>query len=47
MLGAVDAIKLRSSMTLFEACAPDSGPYAQVLEAFYAGERDTATLERL
>ena len=47
ILGPVDALKFRSSMTLFEACAPDSAPFAAALEAFYAGERDGATLERL
>ena len=47
ILGGVDALKLRSSLTLFEACADDSAPFAAALEAFYAGERDAATLERL
>lgn len=47
VLGPVDALKLRSSMTLFEACANDPTPFAQALDAFYAGERDAATLERL
>ena len=47
ILGPVDAIKLRSSMTLFEACAADPAPFAAVLEAFCAGSRDGATLERL
>ncbi len=47
ILGAVDALKFRSSMTLFEACAPDPAPFALALDAFYAGERDAATLERL
>jgi len=47
MLGIVDALKLRSSLTLFEACAADPAPFAAALEAFYAGERDAATLERL
>jgi uncharacterized protein (DUF1810 family) len=47
ILGPVDALKFRSSMTLFEACAGDPAPFARTLEAFYAGERDAATLERL
>ena len=47
ILGPVDALKFRSSMTLFEACAADPAPFAAALEGFYAGERDTATLERL
>jgi uncharacterized protein (DUF1810 family) len=34
-------------MTLFEACAEDAQPFARALDAFYAGERDAATLARL
>jgi uncharacterized protein (DUF1810 family) len=44
MLGPVDAIKLRSSMTLFEAVADDPAPFAAVLDRFFAGARDPATL---
>jgi len=47
ILGPVDALKFRSSMTLFEACAPDPAPFARALEAFHGGERDPLTLERL
>ena len=48
ILGTIDAIKLRSSMTLFEAAAgAGSAPFADCLDAFYEGERDTATLARL
>jgi uncharacterized protein (DUF1810 family) len=47
VLGPVDALKFRSSMTLFEACAPDPAPFAAALEAFYGGARDAATLVRL
>ena len=45
ILGPVDAMKLRSSMTLFEAAG--AGPFAEVLEAFYAGARCPLTLEAL
>ena len=47
IFGPVDAIKFRSSMTLFEAAAPTDAPYGDALAAFYGGERDQATLERL
>ena len=47
VLGPVDALKFRSSMTLFEACAHDPAPFAQALETFYAGQRDPLTLDRL
>jgi len=47
MLGPVDAMKLRSSMTLFEAVADDPAPFAAVLDDFYGGERGRATLRLL
>jgi uncharacterized protein (DUF1810 family) len=47
MLGPVDAMKLRSSMTLFAAADPDQPVYGQVLEKFFDGEADQATLARL
>ena len=47
ILGPVDAMKLRSSMTLFDAVAGQPGPFAAVLDAFYGGERDPATLDLL
>ena len=47
ILGGIDAIKLRSSMTLFEAVAEDPAPFAEALAAFYDGARDDRTLELL
>ena len=47
ILGTVDAMKFRSSMTLFEATAPDPAPFAAAVDAFYGGERDAATLTLL
>lgn len=46
MLGGVDALKLRSSMTLFARADPAQPAFTSVLEQFYGGERDPAT-ERL
>ena len=43
VLGAVDAMKLRSSLTLFEAASGDP-LFGRALDAFYAGERDARTL---
>ena len=43
ILGGIDALKLRSSCTLFEA-AGRSAEFAQCLDAFYAGRRDEETL---
>ncbi len=46
VLGSVDALKFRSSMTLFDAAEPD-GAFARALDAFYDGERDLRTLALL
>jgi uncharacterized protein (DUF1810 family) len=47
IMGQVDALKLRSSMTLFEAVADDPAPFAAILDAFHSGARDCDTLRRL
>jgi len=46
ILGPVDAVKLRSSATLFEA-AGGGDPFAAVLDRFHGGERDGETLRRV
>lgn len=46
ILGAVDALKFCSSMTLFEA-AGGGARYARAIDTFYAGARDGLTLNRL
>jgi len=44
IFGSIDALKLRSCMTLFEAAAPTAQPvFAQVIDALYGGERDALT----
>ncbi len=51
VLGGIDATKLRSSMTLFTLAAEGdpagADPFRRVLEAYFRGEPDPATLERL
>lgn len=47
ILGSPDDLKLRSSMTLFAAAAPESRVFQQVLDAFYGGEADQQTLTSL
>jgi uncharacterized protein (DUF1810 family) len=44
IFGVVDAMKLKSSMTLFEAVAADPSPFAAVLDGFFDRGRDAATL---
>ena len=43
IMGGIDAVKLRSSMTLF-AQLDDGEVFQQVLERYFGGEMDAATL---
>jgi uncharacterized protein (DUF1810 family) len=49
VLGGIDAVKFRSSMTLFEAAAQGAAKalFAECLDGFYGGVRDPETLRRL
>jgi uncharacterized protein (DUF1810 family) len=47
ILGEIDAIKLRSSMTLFIRAAPEEPLFPQVLERYFAGVSHDATDEHL
>ena len=42
IMGGIDAVKLRSSMTLFARAAPEQPVFAQVLERYFDGEPDPA-----
>lgn len=46
ILGDIDAMKVKSSMTLFDTIAPDD-IYAEVLNIFFRGDRFKRTLEHL
>lgn len=45
VFGAIDAMKLKSSMTLFELVAPEKTIFGEVLEKYFNGERDERTVE--
>lgn len=47
LLGAVDAQKLQSSMTLFCLTSADSAPFSAVLERWFDGNLDANTQHRL
>ena len=47
IFGEIDAMKLRSSMTLFHRAAPNEPVFAQVLDRYYGGRPDEATDARL
>ena len=46
VMGGIDAVKLRSSLTLF-AAAGGGGAFAEALDRLFGGEHDRATLDRL
>ena len=43
IFGPVDAMKLRSSMTLFARAAPENPLFADVLDRYFGGAADDAT----
>ena len=47
IFGEIDAVKLRSSMTLFASISPEDSPFHKVLGRYYNGEPDERTLELL
>lgn len=47
ILGGIDAVKVRSSMTLFHRVAPNETVFSRILERFYDGEEDPLTIELL
>ena len=44
ILGDIDAVKVRSCITLFDAVSPDD-IFQEVLDAFYGGTSDKNTLD--
>ena len=44
ILGDIDAVKVRSCLTLFDAVSPDD-IFQEVLDAFYGGTYDKKTLD--
>ena len=47
IFGGVDALKLRSSLTLFARAADDPAPFRAGLDRFFDGEEDGETLRLL
>jgi len=47
VMGGIDAMKLRSSMTLFAEASNSDPVFQKVLDKFYKGEPDARTLELL
>lgn len=47
LFGGIDAVKARSSMTLFARAADDPAPFVAVLERWFDGDEDPETLRLL
>lgn len=47
ILGSIDSMKLRSSLTLFRAAAPEDPAFQDALDAFFGGKPDQRTLDLL
>lgn len=47
ILGGIDSLKFRSSMTLFAEAGPDEKIFMQALEKYFGGEPDRRTLDLL
>jgi uncharacterized protein (DUF1810 family) len=47
ILGSIDAVKVRSSMTLFHRAAPDEPAFRRVVDVLYGGSLDPRTDELL
>ena len=47
IFGPIDAVKFRSSMTLFAQAAVDDDVFQRCLDKYFAGRPDSATLARL
>jgi uncharacterized protein (DUF1810 family) len=47
VFGSVDAMKLKSSMTLFAVAVPEEPVFREVLEHYFGGDLDEETTRRL
>jgi len=47
IFGEIDAMKFRSSMTLFSEVAPDNEVFEEAIKKYYRGEADQLTLKML
>ena len=47
IMGDIDAVKLKSSMTLFALVSEEHSLFHQVLDNFYDGEMDENTIEKI
>jgi uncharacterized protein (DUF1810 family) len=47
IFGSIDALKFRSSMTLFANVTSDNGVFTDALQKYFGGDVDSLTIEKL
>jgi uncharacterized protein (DUF1810 family) len=47
VFGSIDAVKLRSSMTIFHRAAPEEARFRRVIDEWFGGSEDGLTVSRL
>jgi uncharacterized protein (DUF1810 family) len=47
ILGHIDSLKFRSSMTLFARAVPDEGAFREAIRKYFGGEEDPLTIEKI
>ena len=47
IFGSIDALKFRSSMTIFASVTSDNGAFTEALQKYFGGDVDSLTVEKL
>jgi uncharacterized protein (DUF1810 family) len=47
IFGSIDALKFRSSMTMFASVTSDNGVFTEALQKYFGGDVDSLTVEKL
>ena len=47
IFGSIDALKFRSSMTMFASVTSDNGVFTEALQKYFGGNVDSLTVEKL
>ena len=47
IFGSIDALKFRSSVTMFASVASDNGAFTEALQKYFGGDVDSLTVEKL
>jgi uncharacterized protein (DUF1810 family) len=47
IFGSIDALKFRSSMTMFASVTSDNGVFTDALQKYFGGDVDSLTVEKL